>query len=93
MSSPNPPAVYDNSPFKTSTPAQMNFSNAYDLDDPLLAMTSYSNTMHLHTKRQMESATRSPDRRTDAPGGGAQLSPESSMHRASSVDSVAARAY
>ncbi|MCJ1257645.1 hypothetical protein MMC24_005471 [Lignoscripta atroalba] len=44
--------------------ALQNFQNDYDLDNPAEAMSSYARVMHQHTKRQMDSATRSIRRRS-----------------------------
>ncbi|MCJ1483663.1 hypothetical protein MMC06_003831 [Schaereria dolodes] len=49
--------------FSEPMTALHNFQNRYDLDNPVEAMSSYARTMHQHTKRQMDSATRAARRR------------------------------
>jgi hypothetical protein len=57
--------VYINTSSSTSSPmsASHNFAANYDMDSPMAAATSYARSMHQHTKRQMDAATRSSRRR------------------------------
>ncbi|KIX98646.1 uncharacterized protein Z520_05947 [Fonsecaea multimorphosa CBS 102226] len=56
------------------TSPQQNFS--YE-SDPIAAMTSYARMMHMHTKQQMDAATRSARRRS--PPIGVDAHPESGV--------------
>ncbi|KAJ4503799.1 hypothetical protein HRR83_005568 [Exophiala dermatitidis] len=60
--------------------------------DPVAAMTSYSRMMHLHTRQQMDAATRSARRRSpshgvDAHGGQSGLSKQGTHSSSSSRSS------
>ncbi|KAL8737262.1 MAG: hypothetical protein Q9181_001848 [Wetmoreana brouardii] len=69
--------------YTSNKSAQSNFQSQYDLQDPTNAMTAYMKSLHQYTKLQMESATRSSKRRTDAAGVSqmATLTPGSSTGR------------
>lgn len=58
-------AVYVNTSNASSSPlsSQHDFSQNYDMDSPVAAARSYARSMHMHTKKQMEAASRSSRRR------------------------------
>ncbi|KAI9822610.1 MAG: hypothetical protein M1827_000329 [Pycnora praestabilis] len=76
--------VYVQNEFSDPLTAQSNFHTQYDLENPHEAMSSYARVMHQHTKRQMESATRSARRRSPESANTIGISPQSSNESVSS---------
>ncbi|KAL2040692.1 hypothetical protein N7G274_006671 [Stereocaulon virgatum] len=72
-------------PSSSYSSSQESFTSNYDLDNPISAISSYSRLLHQYTKRQMELATRSSNRRSDPSGVSHHLSSDESVE---SVDSV-----
>ncbi|KAL8827540.1 MAG: hypothetical protein Q9191_003118 [Dirinaria sp. TL-2023a] len=72
--------------------AQETFPHRFNLDDPIAAMTSYSEQMRRFTQQQMEIATKS-HRRSPSTGVSAagSLSSESSVDSTNTVESVASQ--
>ncbi|CAD6572538.1 MAG: hypothetical protein ASARMPREDX12_008453 [Alectoria sarmentosa] len=73
--------------FATDSTPQESFAAHYDLDNPMESVNSYSRSMHQHTKRQMDLATRS-SRRTPTDQGVSSMSQLSGESSVDSVDSL-----
>ena len=81
--------VYTTDSIESPTAVQQEFTNHYDMANPMDAIQDYAKMMHLHTKRQMENATQVARRRGSSGTGYSSLETESSTESMTSVDSNA----
>ncbi|KAF2232408.1 hypothetical protein EV356DRAFT_578450 [Viridothelium virens] len=81
-------AVYAQENFAEPISAQHDFTNHFDLDNPMQAMSYYARIMHAHTKQQLDTATTSARRRSEASSTSASLSHEDSRSSTGSVSST-----
>lgn len=84
-------SIYETDSISNVTPLQTNFAEELSDygSDPVAAMTSYSRTMHQHTKQQMEAATKSARRRSI--GNNNLVDAEASLTKEGSMSSVDSR--
>jgi hypothetical protein len=88
-------AVYTTGSFddRSAHSAQQHFTESFDMDQPITAMSNYARIMHEHTKRQMDTASRQASRRTnglhdESSSAMSSLTTENSVDSARSIASV-----